>query len=84
MLLTPNLVQEAIRQFGKPAEVEVTVKFKAWEWSYLGPSVSKNRFHDLTLFIHPDDANDRFVTIQKPYYSLLQDTSHLFRVPSGG
>jgi ADP-ribose pyrophosphatase YjhB (NUDIX family) len=84
MLLTPTLIQEAIRKYGKPVEVETTVEFKEWEWSYLGPSVEKKRFHDLTLFIHPDEAKDRFVTIQKPYYSVLKDISWLFRAPSGG
>ncbi len=84
MLLTPALIHEAIRKYGKPAEVETTVEFKEWEWSYLGPSVSKKRFHDLTLFIHPDEAKDRFATIQKPYYSVLKDISWLFRAPSGG
>lgn len=84
LILTPHLIQEAIKKFGKPTEVEVSVRFKEWEWSYLGPSVSKKRSHDITLFIQPDEAKDRFVTIQKPYYSMLKDTSWLFRAPSGG
>jgi len=84
MLLTQSLLQDAIRKFGQPAQMKTTVSFKEWEWSYLGPSVLKKRFHDITLFIHPDESDDRFVTIQKPFYSLLSDIRYLFRAPSGG
>ncbi len=82
MLLTDDLIQQAIKLYGKPRLIKSEITFKEWEWSYLGPSISKNRFHDITLFIQYN--KEKFVTIQKPYYSILGDTSNIFRVPSGG
>ncbi len=73
--VTPEIVADTERRFGKPIEISTAIAAAEKELARIGESQRDGRAHDITIMIR---KNDRYLFIAKHFYP-----RSLFRAPSG-
>lgn len=76
MYVGPELIAEAERSFGRPAEAAFRLDTPSREIDFIRSTQKRGRAHDVTLVIR---EGSRFAVIAKHFYP-----PDLFRFPSGG
>lgn len=74
--MTPQVIEELERRWGKPRTVQLAFEMQPHEWQLMLRSRSRRRVHDVTIFVM---HHGKLAVIRKPSYP-----PGAWRAPSGG